>query len=129
MKKHNTANSIPEYVNLGYTHTLPESFACRHEKLSDIETSLGLFTWRWGTPGRSGNIPPLHAILQPRHLGVHSLKVIFEWSLITSTRKMPANHVFWRLTHFYTHLLLLLQPSEQWLSIVNFNNDAKPPPK
>ena len=31
--------------------------------------------------------------------------------------------------HFYTPLLLLLQPSVQWLSIVNFNNDAKPPPK
>ena len=30
--------------------------------------------------------------------------------------------------HFYTPLLLLLQPSVQWLSI-NFNNDAKPPPK
>ena len=42
---------------------------------------------------------------------------------------MLANHVFWRLMHFYTHLLLLLQPSVQWLSIVNFNNDAKPPPK
>ena len=42
---------------------------------------------------------------------------------------MLANHVFWRLMHFYTHLLLLLQPSVQWLSIVTFNNDAKPPPK
>ena len=42
---------------------------------------------------------------------------------------MLANHVFWRLRHFYTHLLLLLQPLVQWLSIVNFNNDAKPPPK
>ena len=42
---------------------------------------------------------------------------------------MLANHVFWRLMHFYTPLLLLLQPSVQWLSIVNFNNDAKPPPK
>ena len=31
--------------------------------------------------------------------------------------------------HFYTPLLLLLQPSVQWLSIVNVNNDAKPPPK
>ena len=31
--------------------------------------------------------------------------------------------------HFCTHLLLLLQPSVLWLSIVNFNNDAKPPPK
>ena len=37
--------------------------------------------------------------------------------------------MFWQLMHFYTHLLLLLQPSVQWLSIVNFNNDAKPPPK
>ena len=35
--------------------------------------------------------------------------------------------MFWRLMHFYTHLLLLLQPSVQWLSIVNFNKDAKPP--
>ena len=30
---------------------------------------------------------------------------------------------------FYTHLLLLLQPSVLWLSIVTFNNDAKPLPK
>ena len=30
---------------------------------------------------------------------------------------------------FCTHLLLLLQPSVLWLSIVTFNNDAKPPPK
>ena len=42
---------------------------------------------------------------------------------------MLANHEFWRLMHFYTPLLLLLQPSVQWLSIVNFKNDAKPPPK
>ena len=42
---------------------------------------------------------------------------------------MLENHVFWRLMHFYTPLLLLLQPSVQWLSIVNVNNDAKPPPK
>ena len=32
--------------------------------------------------------------------------------------------MFWRLMHFYSHLLLLLQPSVQWRSIVNFNNDA-----
>ena len=32
--------------------------------------------------------------------------------------------------HFYTHLLLLLRPSVQWLSIVNFTmKDAKSPPK
>ena len=30
---------------------------------------------------------------------------------------------------FYTHLLLLLQPSVLWLSIVTFNNNAKPQPK
>ena len=30
---------------------------------------------------------------------------------------------------FNTHLLLLLQPSVLWLSIVTFNNDAKPTPK
>ena len=44
---------------------------------------------------------------------------------------MMANHVFWQLMPFYvyTRLLLLLQPSVGWLSIVNFNNDAKPPPK
>ena len=41
---------------------------------------------------------------------------------------MMANHVFWRLMLLYTHLLLLLQPSVWWLSIVNFNNDANPPP-
>ena len=74
------------------------------------------------------NNSPLHAILQPRHPGVHSLKII-EWSLSTSTKKMLANHVFWRSMHFFTHLLLLLKPLVQWLPIVNFNNNAKPPPK
>ena len=39
---------------------------------------------------------------------------------------MLANHLFWRLMLFYIHLLvLLLQPSVFWLSIVTFNNDAK----
>ena len=42
---------------------------------------------------------------------------------------MLANHVFRRLMLFSTHLLLLLQPSVLWLSIVTFNNDAKPPPR
>ena len=43
---------------------------------------------------------------------------------------MQANHVFWWLMLFYIHLLvLLLQPSVLWLSIVTFNNDAKPAPK
>ena len=36
---------------------------------------------------------------------------------------------FWWLMLSYTHLMLLLQPSALWLSIVTFNNDAKPPPK
>ena len=34
-----------------------------------------------------------------------------------------------RLLLFYNHLLLLLKPSVLWLSIVTFNNDAKPLPK
>ena len=42
---------------------------------------------------------------------------------------MLANYVFWQLMLFYTHLLLLLQPSVLWLSIVTFNNNAKPQPK
>ena len=42
---------------------------------------------------------------------------------------MLANRVFWWLMLFYTHLLLLLQPSVQWLYIVTFNNDAKLVPK
>ena len=43
-------------------------------------------------------------------------------------RKMQENDVFWRLMLFYTHLLLLLQPSVLWLSFVTFN-DAKLRPK
>ena len=31
---------------------------------------------------------------------------------------MIANHVFWRLMLFYTHLLLLLQPSVWWLGFL-----------
>ena len=42
---------------------------------------------------------------------------------------MLANLVFWRLMPFFTHVLLLLQPSVLCLSIATFNNDAKPPPK
>ena len=41
---------------------------------------------------------------------------------------MLANLVFWRLLLFYTHVLLLLQLSVLWLSIVTLN-DAKPPPE
>ena len=55
-----------------------------------ITETKGLFIWRWGTPGRWGNPlrwgkknnPPLHAILQPRHPGVHFLEIIV-WSLST----------------------------------------------
>ena len=42
---------------------------------------------------------------------------------------MVENHVFWRLMLFNTHLLPLLQPSVLWLSMVTFNNYAKPPAK
>ena len=40
------------------------------------------------------NNPPLHAILQPRHPGVHFLKII-EWSL--TARKQEKS---WQTTHF-----------------------------
>ena len=63
--------------------------------------------------------PPLRVILQPRHPGVHIFKIT-EWSLSTYTRTMLANLVFWRLMLFYTHVLLLLQPSVLWLSIATF---------
>ena len=36
---------------------------------------------------------------------------------------LAKKQVFWRLMLFYSHLLLLLQPSVLWLSIVTFNND------
>ena len=42
---------------------------------------------------------------------------------------MLSNQAFWRLMLFYTHLLLLLQPSVLWLSIVTLNNDTKPTQK
>ena len=45
------------------------------------------------------NNPPVHAVLQPRHPGVHFLKIIV-WSLSTETRRMLTNHEFWRLMHF-----------------------------
>ena len=74
---------------------------------------------RWGNPLWWGkkNYHPVHAILQPRHPGVH-------W--------MVAKHVnntcmFRRVMLLYTHLLLLLQPSVPRLSIVTFNNDVKQP--
>ena len=69
---------------------------------SSGSNTYGLLTWRWGTPGTLGNL--------------------LRWG-----KKL--NHVFWRLILFYTPLLLLLQPSVLWLSIVTFNNDAKSPPK
>ena len=43
-------------------------------------------------------------------------------------KKWLTNHVFSRLMPFYSYLLLLLQTTVLWLSIVTFN-DAKPPPK
>ena len=59
---------------------------------------------------------------------MHFLKII-EWSPRKQDINMLGNHVFWRLMLFYTHLLLLLEQKNTvlWLSIVTFNNDAKPP--
>ena len=44
-------------------------------------------------------------------------------------KKNAGKPSFWWLMLFYTDLLLLLQPSVLWLSIVTFNNDAKLRPK
>ena len=71
-----------------------------------------MFTWRWGTPDRwvnplrwgKKNDPALNAILQPRHLGVHFLKII-EWSRKQENAGKP---LFLVLILFYTRLLLLL---------------------
>ena len=49
------------------------------------------------------------------------------FSRLLNGRQARKQEKWWQTT--YTSLLLLLQPSVQWLSIVNFNNDAKPPPK
>ena len=50
---------------------------------------------------------------------MHFLKII------ECSRIMLANHVFWQLMLFYTHLL---QPSLLWLFIGTFLNDANPLP-
>ena len=44
-------------------------------------------------------------------------------------KKNAGKPSFCWLMLFYTDLMLLLQPSVLWLSIVTFNNDAKLPPK
>ena len=116
----------------------------------------GPFTWKWGTPGRWDN--PLRwckkkqpsfacNLTTPLSWGAiscyFSIIAIFigipggslcggetdNWMVAKHTNKKKANHVFWRLMLFYTHLLLLLQPSVLWPSIVTFHKDAKPPPK
>ena len=53
------------------------------------------------------------------------------WMVAKHVNKKNAGKplVFRRLMLFYTHVLLLLQPSVQWVSIATFNNDAKPLPK
>ena len=86
---------------------------------------MGLGTpGRWGNLHRWGNKLTLlymqsYNLLHP---GVRFLKII------ERSRIMLANHVFWRLMLFYSHLLLLLQPSLLWLFIVTFLNDANPLP-
>ena len=71
------------------------------------------------------NNPPLHAILQPCHPGC-SFSQLLNGHLARKEKKMLANHTFWQLMVSYTHLLLLLKTPVMWLSIVAFNNAAKP---
>ena len=52
------------------------------------------------------------------------------WMVAKDVNKKNAGKPsFWWLMLFYTDLMLLLQPSVLWLSIVIFNNDAKLWPK
>ena len=54
------------------------------------------------------------------------------WMVTKHVKKKNAGKprtMFWWLMLFYTHLRLLLKPSELWLSIATFNNHEKPPPK
>ena len=54
------------------------------------------------------------------------------WMVTKHVKKKNAGKprtMFWWLILFYTHLQLLLKPSELWLSIATFNNHEKPPPK
>ena len=53
------------------------------------------------------------------------------WMVTKHVKKKNAGKprtMFWWLM-LYTHLRLLLKPSELWLSIATFNNHEKPPPK
>ena len=77
---------------------------------------------RWGDPLRWGKTTFLYMqSYNPAVLGALSQEKCWQIPV--------GKQAFWRLMLFYTHLLLLLQPSVLWLSIVSFNNDAKLPPK
>ena len=85
----------------------------------------GLFTWVWGTPGRWGNL--LRWDKKKK-----TLLYMHYWMVTKHVNKKNAvkpHTMFWWLMLFYTHLRLLLKPSELWLSIATFNNHEKPPPK
>ena len=85
----------------------------------------GLFTWVWGTPGRWGN-------LLRWDKKKTTLLYMHYWMVTKHVNKKNAGKphtMFWWLMLFYTHLRLLLKPSELWLSIATFNNHEKPPPK
>ena len=95
----------------------------------------GLFTWKWGTPGKWGN--PLRwgktiTLLYMQSYNPPSRGALSQdyWMVVKHVNKKYAGkpRVLAKML-FNTHLLLLLQPSVLWLSIVSFNNDSKPPPK
>ena len=95
----------------------------------------GLFTWKCGTPGRWGN--PLRRgkkiiVLYMQSYSPPSRGALprYYWMVAKHVNKKYAGkpRVLAKML-LNTPLLLLLQPSVLWLSIVSFNNDAKPPPK
>ena len=95
----------------------------------------GLFTWKCGTPGRWGN--PLRRgkkitvlYMQSYSPPSRGARPRYYWMVAKHVNKKYAGkpRVLAKML-LNTPLLLLLQPSVLWLSIVSFNNDAKPPPK
>ena len=105
------------------------------DKALKKEIAKGLFTWRWGTPGRWGN--PLMwgkkitlLYMQSYNPAIPGALSQNYWVVAKHANKKNADKPrVLAINAPYTPLLLLLKPSVLWLSIVNFDNNAKQPPK
>ena len=98
--------------------------------------SKGLFTWRWGTPGRWGNLLGWGNKITPLYMQSYRPAIPgCTFSRLLNGRKARKHEKCWQTTCFGDQCSSSLtccsccNPSVQWLSIVNFNNNAEPPPK